>query len=125
MPGRRVLVVDDDPEVLETLGWAVRHAGFDPEVHTRFDLAKQAIHRAPPDALVTDVRLGAYNGLQLAVLLRAVDLHAPILVVSAFDDPMIRHDAEGLGAVFLTKPVSLEVLGEHLRQLFGAAERPA
>ena len=119
----RVLVVDDDPDVLETLTWAVSRAGFEVDAHARFDLAKQVIRGNTPQGLVTDVRLGAFNGLQLAVLLRAVDARAPVVVISAFDDPMIRRDAEAMGAVFLTKPVSAEQLGRHLQQLFDAAQQ--
>lgn len=121
----RVLVVDDDPDVLETLTWAVSRAGFEVDSHARFDHAKQVIHGNTPQGLVTDVRLGAFNGLQLAVLLQSVDARAPVIVISAFDDPMIRRDAEGMGAVFLTKPVPAEQLGLRLRELFDAAQRPS
>jgi DNA-binding NtrC family response regulator len=117
----RVLVVDDDPDVLEILTWAVNRAGFVAEAHDKFDLAKQVIHGNTPQGLVTDVRLGAFNGMQLAVLLRAVNPGAPVIVISAFNDSMIRRDAEAMGAIFLTKPVSAEQLGLQLRQLFDVA----
>jgi DNA-binding response OmpR family regulator len=119
MSRRRVLVVDDDPDVLETIAWAVDRGGYDVVSIDRFDRAKQFVRATPPDALVTDVRLGAFNGLQLAVLLRSLNASAPVVVISAFDDAVIRQETERIGGVFLTKPVSEKTLNATLRTLFG------
>lgn len=108
----RVLLVDDEPAVLETLAWGLRHGGYDVTTAGRFDEARRALLAAPPDALVTDVRLGAFNGLQLAIVMRDASATAPIIVLSGFDDPALRKDAERLGAVYLTKPLrAQELLG--------------
>jgi len=106
----RVLVVDDQPDVLRTLAHLVASGGYDVETRLKFDEAKHYIDVTPPDLLVVDVRLGAYNGLQLALHMRNVRPEAPIVVLSAYDDPMIRKETERIGARWLSKPISRKVL---------------
>jgi DNA-binding response OmpR family regulator len=120
MPSARILVVDDEPAVLETLAWGLRRGGFDVTTQARFADARRHIDTDPPDALVTDVRLGAFNGLQLALHMRQARPHAPIIVLSGFDDPMLRREAEALGGVYLTKPLTGDTLATYLK---GALER--
>jgi DNA-binding response OmpR family regulator len=106
----RVLVVDDQPDVLRTLAHLVASGGYDVDTRLKFDEAKHYIDVTPPDLLVVDVRLGAYNGLQLALHMRNVRPEAPIVVLSAYDDPMIRKETERIGARWLSKPISRKVL---------------
>jgi DNA-binding response OmpR family regulator len=105
-PARRILVVDDEPEVLQTIGALLAHPGHQVVMLSEFHEARHYIDTTPPDALVTDVRLGAFNGLQLALHMRAANPAGPILVLSAYDDPTIRQEAANLGARFRCKPVS-------------------
>ena len=65
--------------------------------------------------LITDVRLGAFNGLQLAVLARDYHPNIQLIVFSGFDDPVLRQDAEGLGATYLIKPVMISQLLQLIR----------
>ena len=115
---QRVLVVDDQPDVLRTLAQLVASGGYDVVTRTRFDEARQFIDDTPPDILVTDVRLGAFNGLQLALHMRNVRPEAPIVVLSAYDDAMIRDESERIGARWLSKPVTR-------RQLLDSLSLPA
>jgi DNA-binding response OmpR family regulator len=109
-PTRRILVVDDEPEVLQTIGALVAHDGHEVVLLSEFQLARRYIDATPPDVLVTDVRLGAFNGLQLALHMREANPAARILVLSAFDDPTIRREAATLDAEFLCKPVTRQAL---------------
>ena len=70
-----------------------------------FDEAKQHIATVRPDIVITDVRLGAFNGLQLAILARDVRPDAQVIVISGFDDPVLKEDARRIGATYLVKPV--------------------
>jgi DNA-binding response OmpR family regulator len=110
VPPKRVLIVDDEPDVLETLAAMVSSGGYDVVTLGDFEDAKKYVTETPPDILVTDVRLGAYNGLQLAVLMRSTHPQSPIVVLSAFDDPTLRAEAAHLHAVYLAKPVSKKEL---------------
>ncbi len=107
---KRVLIVDDEPDVLETLAAMVSTGGYEVVTCGDFEEAKKYVTETPPDILITDVRLGAYNGLQLAVVMRSTCLTCPIVVLSAFDDPTLRLEAAHLHAVYLAKPVSKKEL---------------
>jgi len=106
MVAKRVLVVDDQPDVARTLAHLVASGGYDVDTCTAFDAARHYIETTPPDILVVDVRLGAHNGLQLAHQMRATNPQAHIVIVSAYDDAMIRSETARLGARWVDKPVS-------------------
>lgn len=116
---KRVLIVDDQEDVLRTLAALVSHGGYEVVTRSRFDAAKHLIDENPPDMLITDVRLGAFNGLQLVLHMRQARPDSPVLVLSAWDDAVIRQEAERAGALFLPKPVTRQQLLECLNQ--GAA----
>lgn len=108
--GKRVLIVDDEVGVLETLAKLVEAGGYEVDTRTSFQEAKEYLLAHAPDILVTDVRLGAFNGLQLALLMRAEHPRCPIVVLSAYDDPLLREEAAHCQAAYLTKPVSKKEL---------------
>jgi DNA-binding response OmpR family regulator len=122
MGKQRVMIVDDEPEVLETLAELIAGGGYEVTTRSSFEEARKDITTEPPDILVTDVRLGAFNGLQLAVLMRGVRPDSPIVVLSAFDDPTLRLEAAHCHATYLTKPVSRKEL---LVCLAGVSRAPA
>ena len=66
-------------------------------------------------ALLTDVRLGEYNGIQLALLARELHPNIKVVVFSGFDDPVLKEEARRIGATYLVKPVSGHSLVEALR----------
>ena len=107
---RRVLVVDDQEDVLNTLMRFLTLGGYEPTGVSDFDAAKRCIDETRPDILVTDVRLGAFNGLQLALYMRAAQASAAIVVLSAWDDPLLREEAARIGAQYFTKPLNKQTL---------------
>jgi DNA-binding NtrC family response regulator len=105
--GRRAVVVDDDRQMLRYLSMLLEDAGCTVSAFDRFEDAKKHLASvAAPDILLTDVRLGAHNGLQLAVLGKLKHPEMLTVVVTAFDDPVLKKDAERAGARYLIKPVS-------------------
>ena len=77
-----------------------------------FEEARERLLAETFDAMVADVRLGAFNGLQLAVIARDRDPKMKIIVFSGFDDPVLRDEAHQLGADYVVKPVGAERLLE-------------
>ena len=111
---RSILVVDDDLVLLDALEGAFKEAGDLKVVAlANFEDAKRLLRSERFDVLITDVRLGAFNGLQLAVLARDFNPAIQLIVFSGFDDPVLRQDAERLGALYLIKPV----MSSHLLEL--------
>ncbi len=110
-----LLLVDDDLALLNALSRFLSDSGYAVVACNTFEEAKQQIADGHPDILVTDVRLGAFNGLQLALLARDVRPDVRVVVFSGFDDPVLKEEARRIGASYLVKPVSGHTLVEELR----------
>jgi DNA-binding NtrC family response regulator len=100
------LVVDSDPHervntitLLESMGYGVMSAG-------NFDEAKQLLAIHAVDLLVTDLRLGSYNGLHLIVRTKTDHPQMAALVTSRFADPVLQAEAARQGAGFLLRPAA-------------------
>jgi DNA-binding response OmpR family regulator len=103
---KRILVVDDDRQVLKYLTELLQEEGFDTVACERYQDAKSLLATTRPDLLLTDVRLGAYNGLQLGFYARDHYPGLPIIVLTGYEDPTLRDEANRSGAQFLVKPVT-------------------
>ena len=101
---KQVLIVDDDPAVLALVRQWLTSAGYSVIACDNFAMAKQRLAAGAPNVLLTDVRLGAFNGLQLVILAKELGPETISLVMSAFDDPALRKEAMQCGAGYLPKP---------------------
>ena len=102
---RRILVVDDQPTVLEGVELFFSGAGHEVTACSTFAEARRALQTSTYDLLLTDIRLGAFNGLQLALIARQQDARIRIAVFSGIDDAVLREEANRLSATYLVKPV--------------------
>jgi DNA-binding NtrC family response regulator len=93
---RTVLLVSPTPSIAKTLSAAIRRMGHHVLVTRTFDGAKRYL-AAMPSLLVTELKLGAYNGLHLA--LRAGATAIPAVVIA---DDSFEHEVEQVGAVRLS-----------------------
>jgi two-component system, NtrC family, nitrogen regulation response regulator GlnG len=100
----RVLIVDHDRESLGGLLAVMAEAGYRVTGVQSFEEGRRALD-ASPDVLVTDIRLGAYNGLQLIIRGRALNPLLRAIVVTAHPDVVVRREAERLHATYMVKPV--------------------
>jgi len=125
MPDVRILVVDDDRAVRDSLRRSLQFNGY--EVETAADGA-EALARVPvvrPDAIVMDVMMPRLDGLEATRALRGAGNELPILVLTARDAVGDRVDGLDAGADdYLTKPFALEELLARLRALLRRATRP-
>ena len=125
MPGVRILVVDDDRAVRDSLRRSLQFNGY--EVETAADGA-ETLARVPvvrPDAIVMDVMMPRLDGLEATRALRGAGSELPILVLTARDAVGDRVDGLDAGADdYLTKPFALEELLARLRALLRRATRP-
>ena len=111
----RVLIVDDEPDVIELLTDTLTAAGFETASAATFEEGKRLLAAPPPpDVLITDVRLGHFNGLQLVVIRPAT---TAAVVVSGFWDRTLEEEARRNGAVYMLKPIVGEQLLEAVRQV--------
>jgi two-component system, OmpR family, KDP operon response regulator KdpE len=115
MNAARVLVVDDEPQILRALETTLRGAGYEVETAAT---AAQALARAaarPPEAVILDLVLPDKNGVEVCRELRAWT-QAPILLLSVVSDEHDKVDALDAGADdYVTKPFGVEELLARLR----------
>ena len=112
--GRRIMVVDDDSNVLSMLVNLLKAWGYEPLPFARYEDARAFLASEAPDAMVVDVRLGTYNGLQLAHLAKVDRPDMAVVAVSGYDDPVLRAAAAEVGAAYILKPLELLRLRAHL-----------
>src|SRR6266498_5166635 len=101
-----ILVVEDDVVLLEAVERSFREAGWRVVACSTFEDGRQALRTQHFAGLLTDVRLGAFNGLQLAVVARDLRPDMTLIVYSGFDDPVLRAEAQRIHAIYLVKPIS-------------------
>jgi DNA-binding NtrC family response regulator len=109
-----VVIVDDDVSCLVAIEQILKHWGHETKTFRAFEDARAYLGQAKPAVVIVDVRLGNYNGLQLIHFSRQNSPDTQWLVVSGFDDPVLRAEATKLGAMFLTKPLDLQRLRQYL-----------
>lgn len=124
--GKRVLLAEDEPNIVESLSFLLKRAGFDVAVETD---GRRALNKAladTPDILILDVMLPDLDGYEVLRQLRA-DQRAkslPILMLTAKGQREDRETALKCGAdLFITKPFANAELLAAVEQL--ADGRPA
>jgi DNA-binding NtrC family response regulator len=109
--GKRVLVVDDDQALLRMIEHWLTASGYAVEICSSFEAAKHQLMRSPPpDVLLTDIRLGVFNGLHLVMLAKDLSPRTAAIVMSAYDDVTMRKEASLYGAAYLPKPFTGEAM---------------
>ena len=111
----RVLVVDDEPQILRALQTSLRGAGYDVDTATTGEQALTAAALRAPDAVILDLVLPDQRGTDVSRELRAWS-SVPIIVLSVVGDEAEKVAALDAGADdYVTKPFSVEELLARLR----------
>jgi two-component system response regulator MprA len=122
----RILVVDDDRAVRESLRRSLQFNGYQVELAGDGQHALNAVDLARPDAMVLDVMMPRLDGLEVCRRLRSVGDDLPILVLTARDAVSDRVAGLDAGADdYLPKPFALEELLARLRALLRRASAEA
>ncbi|CAB0614563.1 response regulator transcription factor [Corynebacterium diphtheriae] len=112
----RVLVVDDEPNIVELLKVSLKFQGFEVETAQSGLEALEKARSFQPDAFILDVMMPGMDGYELLPKLRADGFEGPVLYLTAKD--AVEHRIHGLtiGADdYVTKPFSLEEVITRLR----------
>ena len=107
-PKRRILVVDDDPELQELVRVLLTHAGMEAIPAESAGAAAQVLRKLPlPDLVLLDMMLPDVSGLELLKQMRAKDIFddLPVVILSALADPeQIRNGLNAGADRYITKP---------------------
>ena len=105
----RVLIVDDDPDIVRLVRYNLSHSGYDVQSAGSGREALELVERQPPDLVVLDVMLPDVDGLEVCRTLRqhASSKHIPILMLTARGEEIDRVVGFELGADdYVSKPFS-------------------
>jgi DNA-binding response OmpR family regulator len=120
---RRVLVVEDEPTIAESVAARLRAEGFAVDLAADGPAAVAQAARIAPDAVVLDVMLPGFDGLEVCRRLQA-DRPVPILMLTARDDENDMLVGLAVGADdYLTKPFSMRELAARVHALVRRAAR--
>ncbi|MCP3802712.1 response regulator transcription factor [Allokutzneria sp. A3M-2-11 16] len=121
----KVLVVDDEPNILELLSATLRLSGFEVGVADTGAAAVSAAREFQPDIVVLDVMLPDLDGFTVARQLRSAQERLPVLFLTARD--AVQDRIAGLtagGDDYVTKPFSLEEVVLRLRAILRRTRPP-
>ena len=125
LPGRRILIVDDEPYILKIVSFKLRLSGMIPFEATCGEEALRMIREASPDLLLLDVALTpGLSGFDLCRILKENPATArlPIIMLTARTLPAERDLGLRLGArSYVTKPFSTKVLIREIESAFEEA----
>jgi two-component system, OmpR family, response regulator len=112
----RLLVVDDEPNILELLSASLRFAGFDVATATNGNEALRVAASYQPDLLVLDVMMPGLDGFEVVRRLRKEEQRVPVLFLTAKDGTEDKIAGLTLGGDdYITKPFSLEEVIARIR----------
>jgi two-component system, OmpR family, response regulator len=112
----RLLVVEDDPNILELLSASLRFAGFSVATASDGGEAESAVAVHNPDLVVLDVMLPDVDGFEVVRRLRANGMRTPVVFLTARDATEDKIHGLTLGGDdYVTKPFSLEELTARIR----------
>lgn len=112
-----VYIVDDDPDMRDSLGWLLETVGLRALAYASAEEFAREYREDGPACLVLDVRMPGWSGLDLFEDLRAEGSSMPVLFITAHADvPMAVRAMKSGAAEFLEKPFNGQVLLEKIQR---------
>lgn len=121
----KILVVDDEPNIVLSLEFLMKQAGFDVRTASDGEAALAAIATEPPDLLLLDVMMPRKNGYEVCQAIRANPAWKKIRIImlTAKGREVEREKGLALGADdYITKPFSTQEVVERVRELLAEAD---
>ena len=119
----KILVVDDDPDVLRLLQLTLERVGFKPALAGDGETALRRIEAERFDLVLLDVMMPVMDGWQVLQVVNAMSNPPKVIVVSAKAHPVDRARAFSLGAAeYVTKPFPLDALVGIIETVLGRSQ---
>ena len=116
----KVLVVDDEPNIVLSLEFLMQQAGFEVVTAEDGESALARVEEGPPDLVLLDISLPGISGFDVLERLRGDPTHArlPIIMLTAHGREVEREKGLARGADdYVTKPFSTQALVEKVKSL--------
>lgn len=119
----KVLIVDDEPDVLLSLRVILEASGFEPSLAADGETALRRIDEEHPDVVLLDIMMPVLDGWYVLSELSSRSRRPRVIVCSAKTGDADRRRAAELGADdYVTKPYAPEHLIERIREILAAGE---
>lgn len=111
----RVLVVDDDKNILGLTGQFVNKWGYETVICDSAEAALEKISQTPFNIILTDIKMGAMTGIALTQIVRKRFPSVAVIVMTGYPSAKTARESKELGAIYyLTKPFGAEDLSATL-----------
>ncbi len=120
--GKRILLVDDEPDFSELVQYRLAEENFDFATATNSTDALNSAWDQPPDLILLDLLLPDLDGLSVCEIFarHPATQHIPVIMITAVGSDVTRFSAEVAGVShFFAKPVDFEKLKHCIRSLLG------
>jgi two-component system, cell cycle sensor histidine kinase and response regulator CckA len=127
LPHVRILVADDDKELLATVATALERAGAEVvRASSGSELVDRMTEQGPFALVVTDIAMPWMSGLETIRSTRSVGVGTPVVVMTAIREEKLADEVRALGsnAKLLRKPFALADLEEAASSLLSASKGP-
>jgi two-component system, OmpR family, response regulator ChvI len=120
---RRILVVDDDADVISTFKMILEMNGFEVDAYTNPTLALSNFKPNSYGLLLLDIRMPAMNGFELFRKMKSIDSRVEVCFITAFEDyrEEFKESFPTLDEAkyFIRKPKAIEDLVNHVATILG------
>lgn len=121
----RILLIDDDAMLTETLALGLRKRGFEVTACTSAAQATRSLETEDFDVVVTDLNLQEVGGIELCARVVANRPDVPVIVLTGFRQPGIRHPRDPGGRLRLHQQARGARCPRHRHRARGHAPQPA
>jgi len=109
MPVKRILLVDDEPELLKAMRIRLASWGYDVLTATNGKEAIQLIKKEIPDAIILDIMMPEMDGVETLRRIRRFNKKVPVLMLTAYPSEERMQNTESLGiSAFITKGTAFD-----------------
>ncbi len=123
MPGRTILLIEDDRETASTLSGVLQGEGYDVTVAQNGVEGQRLLQVGRPDLVITDMMMPKMGGFPVLEFIRTLDEPPKVIMITANEGGRHKAYAEMLGVVdYLRKPFAMDVLLEAVRNAMKDAD---
>lgn len=120
IPGRKILVVDDNADGAQSMAFVLRALGHDAEYLSDARRVMGVVRERKPDAVFLDINMPHLDGYQLAAMLKRELNHVHVVAITGHDSPQDRKRGREAGFdAYVAKPADASMLESILATIFG------
>ena len=127
MAGKKILIADDEPDILEIISYNLQLHGYEVITAKDGDQAIQKAKQSLPDLIILDIMMPKKNGIEVCKILRSQPEFADTIIVflTALNDELSHVKGLEFGADdFISKPISPKVMVSKVNSFFRRISKP-